>query len=254
MKELETSISQAADDAIQCLKERIKILRKENKMLVEKCAKARYEAEVEEKNRAIRNNRYFNASESVKKLLIGARDVLDNLRETRKLNKKLTKELDDINEELHKKINGDIRIEDYESNMFERKMYLNQLLMDYEALFKDTLLPKDIILSKKNKCFTIIEQITVSSYHSLPNKIKELVDYIYSLPLPLRDQPLDIKRKIIRTLLKINEFAMDLASKIYELELKEADSVTAKRLEAEIKMKISQYYLIKRIISGISLT
>ena len=132
--------------------------------------------------------------------------------------------------------------------MEKRKSHAKKLIVEYEALFKEILTPPSLDLEKVDGITFNNTAITASTY-SFPAVIQTTIQEIQTLPFPFREQKLEKKRQIMETLLKARDIASRIADEIHELELKKKDIGTMRRIQAEIDVKASHYFVLTQAMS-----
>lgn len=240
--------SKAAVDAMAALQARIKDLEIGNAKLRKEASRLRIMADEDESKLQERELSLLEASDKAQKMLEGASETLVELRRIKKENRLLQKELDELQEQLNDKIQTEKRSEETISAMDKRRKHAKKLIAEYEALFKEILTPPSLDIQMANG-ITFNNTTITSSTYSFPAVIQTTVQELQTLPFPFRDQKLDKKRQIMGTLLKARDIAARIADEIHELELKKKDAGTVRRIQAEIDVKASHYYVITQAMS-----
>ena len=238
--------SKAAVNAMAALQSRIKELEIGNAKLRKEAARLKVIADEDETKLQEREISLLEASDKAQKMLEGASDTLVELRRIKKENRKLQKELDQLQHTLNIKLQSEKKSADTLNAIENRKKHAKQLISEYETLFKEILTPPELDLPKGTSIPFNHTTIT-SSTHSLPATLQTVVQILQTIPF--REQKLDKKREILAELLKARDIAARIADEIHDLELQKKDMISVRRIDAEIEVKASHYYLLTQAMS-----
>lgn len=240
--------SKAAVDAMAALQARIKELEEGNAKLRKEASRLRVIADEDESKLQERELSLMEASDRAQKMLEGASETLTELRRIKKENRALEKQLNELQDQLSKKVDAERRSANSLATMEKQRKHAKKLIAEYEALFKEILTPPALNLQRIDGVPFNNTAITANT-HSLPATLQTVIQIIQTLPFPFRDQKLEKKREIIVELLKARDISARIADEIHELELQKRDMGNSRRIQAEIDVKASHYYLITQAMS-----